>query len=265
MTEVQEGVAERFNRLSDIYDETREPLSDAALDKVAEILSADGVHKILEAGIGTGRIAQPLQVRGFEIVGVDFARAMLAKARHKGLEDLVIGDANHLPFQEQVFDAALLAHVLHLLENPAETFGKLSRAARKEIVIFVGKRDQSGGFSSSWDDQARVLRQAFRQAAEEVGYTLPFQRGDWRDRFRKETEFLSAHPPNELVTVQDSEIVTTLGERLSFLEKRAFGNFDAIPTDVFIKVIERVKSSVELGKVVRYRHVEQLGIWRLPN
>ena len=77
---------------SDVYDETREPLTEEALDEAASILSDDGCRRILEVGIGTGRIAVPLQQRGFEIVGVDFSKGMLMKARKKGIEDLVMGD-----------------------------------------------------------------------------------------------------------------------------------------------------------------------------
>lgn len=39
MTETQEGVAEWFDRVSGVYDETREPLSDSALDKIVQVLS----------------------------------------------------------------------------------------------------------------------------------------------------------------------------------------------------------------------------------
>ena len=89
------GVAGRFDRIAGVYDETREPLGEDALDKAALILAEDGCRRILEVGIGTGRIARPLMQRGFEIVGVDLSRGMMAKARQKGIESLVMGDANH--------------------------------------------------------------------------------------------------------------------------------------------------------------------------
>lgn len=264
MSRPTESVADRFNRISDIYDETREPLSDVALDRVARILSEDGVRSVLEAGVGTGRIARPLQARGFAMVGVDFSMGMLAKARRKGLEDLVLGDANHLPFEDKAFDAALLAHVLHLVTDPAETFGKLSRAAKKEVVILLRKRDTSGG-ASQWEGENTVLRQAFRDAAGDLGYTPPLPRGDWREMFKKEVEFLQAYPPSELVTIQDSDVVTTVGERLAMFEKRAYGSMDVTPDDVFRKVVERLKTTVDSGQEVRYRRVEQMAIWRLAN
>lgn len=255
--------AGRFDRISEVYDETREPLTEEALDKAALLLSNDGCKRVLEVGIGTGRIAKPLQQRNFEIVGVDISRGMLAKAQQKGIEDLVMGDANHLPFEDKTFDAAVLAHVLHLLENPAETFGKLARVSRNEIVVFVRKRDDASTFPAG--DERSVLRQTFRKVAEEMGYTLPSRPGEWRDRFRSEIEFLSSFPPSELITIQDVPVVTTLGERLSFFEKRAYGYPASIPDDVFHKVIERVKSSIDTNKEIRYRRVEQMAIWRLSH
>jgi SAM-dependent methyltransferase len=254
--------AERFDRISEVYDETWEPLTEEAIDKAALLLSNYGCKRILEVGIGTGRIAMPLQRRNFEIVGVDLSRGMLAKAQRKGVQSLVMGDADHLPFEDKTFDAAVLAHVLHLLENPAETFRKLARVAKVEIVAFVRKRD--GASSLPADDERSALRRTFRKVAEDMGYVLPLGPGEWRDRFRRETEFLSSHPPNELVTIQDVPVVTTLGERLSFFEKRAYGYPADIPDEAFHKVIERVRSSIDTDREIRYRRVEQMAIWRLP-
>jgi len=255
--------AGRFDRTADIYDETREPLTEEAVDKAALILSRDGCRRILEVGVGTGRIAKPLMGRSFELVGVDFSRGMLAKAQRKGVEDLVMGEANHLPFDDKTFDAAVLAHVLHLLESPAETFGKLTRVARNEIIAFVRKRDDSSPAFGA--EEILGLRDTFREVAEEMGYALPPRAGDWRERFRNETGFLSTFPPDELVTIQDVEVVTTVGKRLAFFEKRAYGYLADIPDDVFNGVIERAKSSMDANKEIRYRRVEQMAVWRLPH
>jgi len=254
--------AQRFDRISEVYDETREPLTEEAFDKAASILTKDGCKRILEVGIGTGRIAKPLQDREFEIVGVDLSRGMLVIARRKGIVNIVIGDANQMPFEDKIFDAAVLAHVIHLLENPAETFERVAQVARMEVIAFVRKRD---GTSYPIGDERSVLRQTFRKVAEEMGITIPSGPGDWRQRFRNETEFLSSYPPSELVTIQDVPVVTTLGERLSFFEKRAYGYPSDIPDDVFRKLIEGVRSSIDTGKEIRYRRVEQMAIWRLPH
>ncbi|HYB45288.1 MAG TPA: class I SAM-dependent methyltransferase [Nitrososphaerales archaeon] len=253
-------VAARFDRVSEVYDETREPLSGAALDRLASILSNDGCGRLLEAGIGTGRIARPLQDRGFDVTGVDLSRGMLQRARGKGLANLALADANHLPFVEKSFDAAMMSHVLHLLENPAETFGRLAKAARREVVILLRKRDEGVQGPS---DERLTFWQTFRKVAEEAGYTSLLGPERWRERFRKEADFVNSFPPSELITIEDVSGVTTLGHRLSLLEKRAYGFPSDLSDGVFLKLMERLKSTVDLGKEIPYRRVEQVSIWRL--
>ena len=251
-------VAARYDRVSGVYDETREPLTREAVDRLASILSRNGLENLLEVGVGTGRIALPLHKRGFDVAGADLSRGMLQKARAKGLQNLFVADANQLPFGEKTFDAVVLAHVIHLLDDPPATFGRLSRIARKEIVAIVRKRE--GGASPTSEDRSQI-RESFRRAAEELGYPLDRPAGDWRQRFRKEEEFVSSFHPDELLTIDDSQVVTTVGERLSFFEKRAYGYPSEMPDEVFRKIMGIVKSSLDLGREIRYRRVEQVALW----
>ena len=251
--------AARFNRISGVYDETRQPMTSEALDKVADVLSSDGVERILEAGVGTGRIAVPLKQRGFQILGVDLAREMITRARAKGILELILADANRLPVRAGQFDAALMAHVIHLLQDPAETFESLRRVATKEIVIFVRDRDGAPGR----DDMRTGLGNAFRRAAAELGYQIPERAGGWWDGFRKEKEFLALHPATELITVEDRQIVTTIRERLSFFESLSFGYQAEIPEEAVRKIRNRVLETADADKEVVFRRVEKMAIWRL--
>jgi SAM-dependent methyltransferase len=256
---IPSDTAARFNQISEIYDETREPMGAEALDRAAAILSGDGVATILEAGVGTGRIAVPLQRRGFRLFGVDLARGMLSKARAKGVQDLVLADANHLPLRDGEFDAALMAHVIHLLENPGETFESLRRVATKEIVVFVRKRDRA----SAREDGRAAFRETFRKAATELGYEPADRPGGWWSGFAKESDFLASFPPDELVTIEDRTVVTTIGERISHFEKRGYIHPAGIPEDLFRKTMQRVAESVDVSKEFTYQRTEQMAIWRL--
>ena len=251
--------ASRYDQISGVYDETREPLSTDALDRLAAILVKSGDRRLLEAGVGTGRIALPLQQRRFEVVGVDLSRGMLAKARAKGLPALIQADANDLPFRDKEFDAVLLAHVLHLLDDPLKTLESLGRAAINEVVVLVTKRER--GFASG-DVMASPMREAFRKAAAELGYPRPERPVGWSG-FRREEEFLASNPPHTLATVEDKQIVTTIGERLSVFEKRAYGHLNDIPEDRFREILRRVTASLDLNKEVRYRRIEQVAVWKL--
>jgi SAM-dependent methyltransferase len=49
----------------------------------ADLVASLGLHSVLDAGCGTGRVAMELARRGLDVVGVDLDPAMLAAARAK--------------------------------------------------------------------------------------------------------------------------------------------------------------------------------------
>lgn len=55
-------------------------------DLVEELLRADGLSRVLDAGCGTGRVAIELARRGYPVTGVDADPAMLATAAEKAPE-----------------------------------------------------------------------------------------------------------------------------------------------------------------------------------
>jgi ubiquinone/menaquinone biosynthesis C-methylase UbiE len=251
------NIAARFDRISQIYDETREPLNEKAVDEIKNILLRDDCDSIMEVGVGTGRVAKPLQERGFEIVGLDVSKGMLQKARDKGVLRLIRADADYLPIKEKSFDAAILAHVLQIFESPEEVFRKIACVAKKEVIALVRKRDDTLANNSNGNS---LLRQIFERVSGQMGCTLPRRAEDWH---RKETEFFAAVPPSELIAIQDELIETTIEERLSFFEKRPFGYCLEVPDEVFRKIIERVRSSLDTKSKIRYRRVEQMAVWKL--
>ena len=176
------------------------------------------------------------------------------------MQNLFLGDANRLPFGDKSFDGVILAHIIHLLDDPPATFGRLTRVARKEIVAIVRKRDWG---ASPLAEGRSQIRESFRRAAAELGYTLSQSAGDWRQRFRREEEFVSSFHPDELLTIDDSQVVTTVGERLSYFEKRAYGSPSELSDEAFRKILEIVKSSLDLGREIRYQRVEQVAIWHV--
>jgi SAM-dependent methyltransferase len=140
------GEARSFDRVAHCYDETR------AMPEAAHVAITAGIARalrvvapvpaVLEIGIGTGRIAVPLVEAGVRIVGIDLARAMVARLHARRPETPVaIADATRLPFGPGTFDGALFVHVLHLLPDPAAAL----RAARDVVhpggrLLYAGDR-----------------------------------------------------------------------------------------------------------------------------
>lgn len=82
-------------KLASVYDRMYPIDHDTALavDFIAELAPPGG--RILEVGVGTGRIAVPLAERGFQVHGIDGSEAMLAELRKRdphGAVTTVLGD-----------------------------------------------------------------------------------------------------------------------------------------------------------------------------
>ena len=107
--------------------------------RVAEpLLDAVGVRagtSLLDVATGTGHVAAAAAARGAHVVGVDISEEMLARARrlHDGVE-FALGDAEELAFEEDAFDAAVAAFLLHHVPSPERVVAELARVARRVAV-----------------------------------------------------------------------------------------------------------------------------------
>jgi len=160
-----------FDRVAHCYDETRampEEARHAIADGIVRVLrTVAPAPRLLEVGIGTGRIALPLARAGIGVFGVDLARAMLARLREQ-LPDfpVAIADAARLPFVAGAFDAALFVHVLHLLPDPIAVLRAARSVVRPGGLLLHGWVDHG-------DTELREVWSATAElAAELAGVTL---------------------------------------------------------------------------------------------
>jgi SAM-dependent methyltransferase len=114
-----------FDHAADFYDATRAlppEVHQRLTDVLARELEIAEAERVLEVGIGTGRIARPLGERGVRVCGVDIAPRMLARLREQlgpghTEPDLVLGDATRLPLADGSFRAVIICHILHLVSD----------------------------------------------------------------------------------------------------------------------------------------------------
>jgi len=155
-----------FDRAAPYYDRTR-GLSEEALSRLIPMVAAElpRGERILEVGVGTGRIALPLVREGVRIVGIDIAAEMLSRLREKADgagPPLAIADATRLPFADDAFGGAVAAHVLHLLPDWRNAVSEIFRVVRPQGVVIAsrGGRTQSGEW---WN---AIRREFFRAAGD---------------------------------------------------------------------------------------------------
>ncbi len=140
-------IAERrpFDRVADVYDRTRAMPSDAADAVTAGIAGALGPGaRVLEIGVGTGRIAAPLAAAGLRMFGVDLSRPMLDRLRDKrAAVSAAVGDATALPFRAGCVDAALLVHVLHLVPDARHVVRGAYATVRAGGAVLLGRTEHA--------------------------------------------------------------------------------------------------------------------------
>lgn len=153
-----------FDKIATAYDAQRAHPPDVALQvgqTLADMAGRDG--RILELGVGTGRIALPLVAAGAQVVGIDIAHDMLRVAQGRdGRLPLLRGDIAALPFGSERFSAVLAVHVLHLVPDWRGALAEAWRVLRPGGVLLQGR---------DWRDPqscAERLRGKMREAVMEL-------------------------------------------------------------------------------------------------
>jgi SAM-dependent methyltransferase len=159
--EVGERIADRIERAAGIGAEPRATgVGGAAATAGAAAATAgsatgagDTGGRLLEIGVGTGRISLPLHRRGWRVFGIDLSGPMLdryrAKAADEGLEAPAVlrGDATRLPFRKGSFGAVIEVHVLHLIPGWREAVAEVRRVLAPGGTLLISRRlwDRSEG------------------------------------------------------------------------------------------------------------------------
>jgi SAM-dependent methyltransferase len=110
--------------MAEVYDEWYAGISDVAatVARMTDLAGPGG--KVLELGVGTGRLAVPLAQAGLHVTGVDSSDAMLARLRERdpaGAFEVRCGDmVDDLP--DGPFDAVLVAYntIFNLLDEETQ-------------------------------------------------------------------------------------------------------------------------------------------------
>lgn len=138
----KEQVAVMFDNISGQYDFLNHLLS-LGIDKswrkkAIKILEKDQPKQLLDVATGTGDFAlQALSLQPDKIVGVDISKGMLAKGlekiKAKGLEnkiELIYGDSENLPFENNTFDAVTVGFGARNFENLEKGLAEMYRVLK---------------------------------------------------------------------------------------------------------------------------------------
>jgi len=107
--------------------------------RLEELLVLTGDERVLDVGAGTGAVAFALASRVREVVAVDADEAMAARARADAPPnvEVVVADAERLPFEDFSFDLAASVRTLHHTRRPELVVAELARVTRPGGTILV--------------------------------------------------------------------------------------------------------------------------------
>jgi len=150
----KEQVTQMFDNISGNYDFMNRIMT-LGIDvkwrkKVVKMVAETKPEKILDIATGTGDFALMLApIKPKKIVGLDISEGMLSvgkkKVKEKGLDDLiemVLGDSENLPFEDNSFDAVTVGFGVRNFENLDKGLQEIYRVLRPGGIFVVLETSQ---------------------------------------------------------------------------------------------------------------------------
>jgi len=172
----KDAVARAYARWAPVYDMVFGSIFERG--RKASIAAAERIGgRILEVGVGTG-LSLPDYGWSNRLVGVDLSVPMLRKARARvqehrltNVDGLAVMDAQHLGFQDAVFDVVVAQYVITAVPDPEATLDEFARVLKPggEIILI-----NHLGAETGW---RAAFEQWFAPLARRLG---------WRPEFRWE-------------------------------------------------------------------------------
>lgn len=232
-----------FDRVADKYDATRgypENIMRDILEALDDELRKEDL--ILDAGMGTGRFAAPLQAKGYQIVGIDIAARMIKKAQEKGVDNILRADLVALPFQDLAFDKTISIHVLHLIKNWKNALVEVGRVTKEEFISVAFNKE---------DSPAQEIRNAYDRACEELGHPV-------RHPGMRERELPDVLQPDNVRPIVIHEHPVDVRSLIQEFETRTYSSQWTVPQDIHEEAIELLKE--QFGDLEHVQGIERISL-----
>lgn len=137
-----------FDVAADAYDQFMGRYSTLLSPQLADLAGIQPGQQVVDVGCGPGALTTELVARvgARAVAAVDPSEPFVeaARARHPGV-DVRHAPAEHLPFADRTFDAALAQLVVHFMSDPVAGLAEMARVTRPGGVVAACVWDHAGG------------------------------------------------------------------------------------------------------------------------
>ena len=230
-----------FDQAVSFYDKSRAMPKDVAravTDSIIDLGRIAPTSRVLEIGIGTGRIAVPLLERTVDVMGVDLSLPMMAELQKKvkgssARVALAQADANALAFPDASFDCVYAVHVYHLVANWQLAVREAWRVVKPGGCFLVTYHKRDPNFPNS------KLRHRLGELAQERGIDSRRPGSQSYEELRAELETLGV---TRLVEIARwTERTVSVFQILNEIEARLTSDTWTIPEEVLAQLMPSLR------------------------
>ena len=105
-----------------------------------EISEAVSGKTVLELATGPGLIARHIAHSAKSVTATDFAPKMIETAKKASVPQNVIfetADATNLSYEDDSFDAIIIANALHIIPNPEKALSEINRVLKSDGILIA--------------------------------------------------------------------------------------------------------------------------------
>lgn len=129
---------DHFDLLAPVYDKLIKPPNPEKLSQVGRF-PVDGA--LLDAGGGTGRVAEILSNQATQVIVADLSLGMLRQTVQKGCLRAVVSATEKLPFEDAFFERVIMVDALHHVCSQEVTARELWRVIKPGGLIIIEEPD----------------------------------------------------------------------------------------------------------------------------